>query len=102
MTNAQMQEIWRLVTAALNGGQKRFQVQVYPFRMSSELMAKSAGSPHIDFWETLKAGNDLFEANSVPPKVSVCESRYRFQPGEKGSAGSDSIDDKCTGEAAKS
>ncbi len=102
MTNAQMHEIWGLVSAALAGNQKRFQVQVYPFRMSPERMAKSAGSPHIDFWESLKAGSDLFEASSVPPKVTVCDGRYRFEPGEKGFTGSDSIDDKCAGEAAKS
>ena len=102
MTNAQMQEIWRLVTSALTAGQKRFQVQVYPFRMSAERVARNANSPDIDFWKSLKAGNDLFEASSVPPRVSVCEGHYRFEPGDKGSMGSDSIDDKCSGEAAKS
>jgi murein L,D-transpeptidase YafK len=102
MTNAQMHEIWALVSAALAGDQKRFQVQVYPFRMSSERLARSSGSPHIDFWNGLKAGNDLFEASSVPPKVSVCDGHYKFEPGEKGSTGSDSIDDKCASASAKS
>lgn len=102
MTNAQMQEIWRLVTSALTAGQKRFQVQVYPFRMSAERVARNANSLDIDFWKSLKAGNDLFEASSVPPRVSVCEGHYRFEPGDKGSMGSNSIDDKCSGEAAKS
>jgi murein L,D-transpeptidase YafK len=102
MTNAQMQEIWQLVTAALQGGQPRFQVQVYPFRISPAAMAKYANNPDIGFWKNLKAGNDLFEATSLPPKVSVCKGDYEFASGDKGSVGGDSIDDKCTGEAAKS
>ncbi|WP_245279903.1 murein L,D-transpeptidase family protein [Hyphomicrobium sp. 99] len=102
MTNAQMQEIWQLVTGALSGGQKRFQVQVFPFRMSPDRMAKHANSPQIDFWKTLKAGNDLFEASKLPPKVAVCGGKYQFEPGQKGSVGADSIDDKCTSEGAKS
>lgn len=102
MTNAQMQEIWQLVTSALQGGQKRFQVQVYPFRMSEEALARYAGSPHIAFWKNLKEGNDLFEFNRQPPKVSVCGGAYRFEAGAPGSTGDDSIEDKCTAEQAKS
>jgi murein L,D-transpeptidase YafK len=102
MTNAQMREIWQLVTAALQNGQQRFQVQVYPFHMSADRLKASSTNPNIDFWRNLKEGNDLFEATSLPPKVSICKSRYQFEPGGKASAGSDSIDDKCAGEAAKS
>ncbi|HML27884.1 MAG TPA: murein L,D-transpeptidase family protein [Hyphomicrobium sp.] len=102
MTNAQMHEIWQLVTAALQGGQKRFQVQVYPFRMSADRMARYASSPNIGFWKNLKDGNDLFEASGLPPKVSVCKGAYQFVPGDKGATGNDSIDDKCTAEQAKS
>ncbi len=102
MTNPQMQEIWTLVTAALSGGQKRFQVQVFPFRMTDEKLARHATSPHIGLWKSLKTGNDLFEASKLPPKVAVCGNAYRFEPGEKGSASVDSIDDKCTSEGARS
>ena len=102
MTNPQMQEIWKLVTAALAGSQKRFQVQVFPFRMTDEMLAKHASNPHIGLWTSLKAGHDLFETSRVPPKVAVCGGKYRFEPGEKGSASVDSIDDKCTTEDARS
>lgn len=102
MTDAQMQEIWKLVTAALSGGQKRFQVQVYPFRMTEERMAKHAQSPTLDFWKNLKAGNDLFESSMLPPKVNVCAGKYQFATGEKGSADASTIDDKCVGEDARS
>ena len=102
MTNAQMQEIWQLVTAAQRGQQKRFQVQVFPFRMTSEHMVQHADSPNLGFWRSLKEGNDLFEASRVPPKVTVCKTQYRFEPGTAGSQGSDSIEDKCTDAEAKS
>lgn len=102
MTNAQMQEIWQLVTSSLQGQQKRFQVQVYPFRMTSERMVQHSGSPNFDFWRSLKEGNDLFEASGLPPKVTVCKGQYQFEPDVKGSQNSDSVEDKCAGEAAKS
>ncbi len=106
MTNAQMDEIWRLVTAALNGGQKRFQVQVYPFRMTDEAMVQYADDPDAPFWKSLKAGSDLFEAKLVPPKAMVCERRYRFEPGEPGATGDAQIDSRCpppgSGEDSKS
>ena len=101
MTNAQIDEIWRLITAALAAGQKRFQVQVYPFRMSDERMAEYASNPDIAFWRNLKAGNDLFEANLNPPKVMVCQGRYRFEPGDRGSSGDSLIEDRCPAEGAK-
>ncbi len=104
MTNAQMDEIWRLVTAAINGGQKRFQVQVYPFRMTDEAIAQYAGEPDAPFWKRLKAGSDLFDASLLPPKAMVCERSYRFEPGEPGTRGDAPIESRCPapGEASKS
>jgi murein L,D-transpeptidase YafK len=102
MTNAQMGEIWQLVTAALAGGQKRFQVQVYPFRMSGSRLAERASDPDVPFWKDLKAGSDLFEARQLPPVVSVCEGRYRFEAGEPGSTGDRPIEDRCPAGTPKS
>lgn len=80
MTDAQMGEIWQLVTAALSGGQRRFQVQVYPFRLSGDALKDYVQHPEHAFWSSLKAGNDLFEKTLLPPRVSVCERSYRFSP----------------------
>ncbi len=88
MTNPVVDEIWRLVTAALARGQKRFQVQLFPFRMTASNMALHRQSPWIAFWRDLKAGHDLFEASHVPPRVSLCNKRYRFRPGALGYDGS--------------
>ncbi|WP_291173981.1 murein L,D-transpeptidase family protein [Hyphomicrobium sp.] len=95
MTNPVIDEIWRLVTAALSGGQQRFQVQVFPFRMTERNLARHAGSPLADFWAGLKPGYDLFEASQIPPKVSVCGKRYAFAPGAEGSNGAAPIEAGC-------
>ena len=95
MTNAQIDEIWRLVTAALGGGQQRFQVQVFPFRPTEDNLAREAGSPNAAFWRTLKTGYDLFEATRVPPEVSFCAGNYVFGPGAKGSKGDAAIKEAC-------
>lgn len=78
MTDAQMGEIWRLVTAALSGGQRRFQVQVYPFRLGGDALKSYEHHQDHAFWSALKVGNDIFEASQLPPRVSVCERKYRF------------------------
>ncbi|MBA2126019.1 hypothetical protein DLM45_07255 [Hyphomicrobium methylovorum] len=100
MTDAQMAEIWRLVTAALSGGQKRFQVQVYPFRMSDAMIARSEQKGDAPFWKDLKIGNDLFEERAIPPKVTVCDGRYVFEAGQPGSSGDGIIETRCNRTAA--
>jgi murein L,D-transpeptidase YafK len=81
MTNAVIDEIWAIVTRALDGDQKRFQVQVYPFRMSEENLDPYRGERWAPFWTDLKAGYDHFEKDRLPPSVSVCEKRYAFTSG---------------------
>ena len=95
MTDPVIDEIWRLVTAALRGGQARFQVQVFPFRMTERNLARHADSPLAPFWTSLKAGYDLFEAGNIPPRVSVCGSQYAFAPGQEGYDGSAAIAAGC-------
>ena len=95
MTDAQMDDIWQLVTAALTGGQKRFQVQVFPFRMTHDRLAHYRDHPSIQFWQTLKTGHDLFESSLVPPRVHVCDARYGFEPGAKAALGDTPIEARC-------
>jgi len=85
MTNDVMTEIWELVTAALNGGQKRFQVQVFPFRMTEENLAARRDNTWADYWRELKVGHDLFDETGVAPKVYACKRSYKFQEGKLGS-----------------
>lgn len=81
MTDAQMTEIWTLVTAALDAGQPAFQVQAYPFRMTGKNLEAYRGHPHAAFWADLATGNDLFERTALPPVAGVCGGRYTFEAG---------------------
>lgn len=76
MTNNVVDEIWRLVTAALDQGQPAFSVQVFPFRMTEKNLAARKGDKWSPFWADLKKGYDAFERTHLPPMVSVCEGRY--------------------------
>lgn len=97
MTDPVIDEIWKIVTAALRGGQARFQVQVFPFRMTERNLARHEGSPLAPFWTTLKAGYDLFEDGQIPPRVSVCNGAYAFAPGQPGYDGSALVSAGCPG-----
>ena len=84
MTDTVVDEIWRMVTAALDAGQERFAVQVFPFRMNERNLAVRRGNRWAGFWAELKKGHDLFETDHVPPVVSVCKGRYAFEAGTAG------------------
>jgi len=78
MTDEQISEIYALGREAFFGGQRAFQVQAYPFRMTPENMAKHRNNPNLAFWKMLKRGNDHFEVTRQEPKVNVCERHYVF------------------------
>lgn len=80
MTNAVSMEVHKLTSSALGAGQPYVPVHVFPFRMTEENIAKYDASPWSDFWQNLKEGYDLFERTKRPPNVSVCGTRYHFQP----------------------
>jgi murein L,D-transpeptidase YafK len=78
MTDEQIQEIYALGRDSFLGGQKSFQVQAYPFRMTALNMAKHRNNPNMPFWRMIKEGNDHFMVTKAEPKVDVCEKRYVF------------------------
>ena len=65
----------------LAGGQRQFQVQAFPFRMTAANMARYRDDPNFEFWKMLKEGYDRFEVSRVPPKVDVCGKQYVFNRG---------------------
>jgi hypothetical protein len=81
MTDDQIGEIYALARESFFGGQRAFQVQAYPFRMTAANFAKHRNNPNIPFWRMLKDGNDHFEVTHQEPVVEVCEKRYVFNPG---------------------
>jgi hypothetical protein len=78
MTDEQMQEIYALARESFFGGQRAFQLQAYPFRMTALNMAKHRSNENFAFWKMLKEGYDHFEATKQEPKVAVCDKRYVF------------------------
>jgi murein L,D-transpeptidase YafK len=94
VTDPGVDEIWRMVTAALEGGQPRFPVHVFPFRMTERALNYRKGYRWHGFWSDLKKGHDLFQPSRVPPAVGVCNGRYVFEPGTIETA-NNIVEDRC-------
>jgi murein L,D-transpeptidase YafK len=80
MTDEGVAEIYAIAREALKGGQRIFQVQAYPFRMTAANMAKYRNDPNYPFWQNLKRGYDLFDVTRQPPQVGYCGRGYTFAP----------------------
>ncbi len=78
MTDESVSEIYAFGRDAFKGGQRDFQIQAFPFRMTAANMARYKSDQNYAFWKMLKQGYDAFETTKVPPKVDVCEKRYVF------------------------
>ncbi len=78
MDDNNIEEIYALAREAFEGGQRYFQLQSFPFRMTPENIARHAGNEHMAFWEMLKEGYDHFEVTKLEPDVDVCKGRYVF------------------------
>lgn len=95
MTNAVISEIWTLVSAALNSGQQRFQVQALPFRMTDANLSARQDHPAFALWQRLKVAYDLFEETHIPPQVDICDKEYVAAAGAAGSDGSGELKVSC-------
>jgi len=78
MTDEQIGEIYAMARDSFKGGQKKFQIQAFPFRMTPENMVRNENSEYYEFWKMLKKGSDYFEVAKKPPKVDVCDKNYVF------------------------
>jgi murein L,D-transpeptidase YafK len=85
MTDESAGELFALARDAFRGGQKAFQIQAFPFRMTPENLASHRDNPNMDFWRMLKVGYDSFDLTHRPPEVDVCDHKYVFNA-EAGSA----------------
>jgi hypothetical protein len=78
MSDAAVLQIYAFARDAFRGGQKSFQIQAYPFRMTADNMAKHRFSENYEFWKNIKTGYDYFEITHRPPEVDVCNRKYAF------------------------
>lgn len=58
MTDPLIEEIYLIVEAALDAGQKKVPVQIFPFRMTTERLAAAQNHPDYPFWLELKKLHD--------------------------------------------
>jgi hypothetical protein len=78
MTDENIAEIYAIARESLSGGQRGFQFQSYPFRMTPKNLAQHRLDQNIAFWKNLKEGSDYFEVTKDEPRVSVASGRYQF------------------------
>lgn len=76
MTDPAIEEIYWIVSAALEAGQREVPVHLFPFRMTEDHMGRYQASEHASFWRELKAGYDWFETHRRPPAIQVSNGRY--------------------------
>jgi murein L,D-transpeptidase YafK len=98
MTDEQIAEIYSLGRESFFGGQKAFQLQAYPFKMTPVNMAKHRNNPNMPFWRMIKEGWDHFETTRQEPKVDFCEKKYVFDAAKAPNATRDPVFDasaKC-------
>src|SRR4051812_6059674 len=80
MTDEQIAEIYSLGRESFFGGQRSFQLQAFPFKMTPVNMARHRNNPNMPFWKMIKEGYDHFEVTRQEPKVEFCERKYVFDP----------------------
>jgi murein L,D-transpeptidase YafK len=98
MTDEQIAEIFAMGRESFFGGQRAFQFQAYPFRMTALNMAKHRNNPNMPFWKMIKEGYDHFEVTRQEPKVDFCERKYVFDASKPPGATRDPVFDasaKC-------
>jgi murein L,D-transpeptidase YafK len=78
MTDDGIAEIYALARETFRGGNRSFQLQIFPFRMTPQNLAKHASSPNLAFWKNIKQGYDQFELMHQPPNWDVCNRQYVF------------------------
>ncbi|RYE06980.1 MAG: murein L,D-transpeptidase [Hyphomicrobiales bacterium] len=85
MTDAQIDEIYAIIEAALDRGQQEVDVSIFPFRMTETALQTEAGNQWSPFWRNLKLGADLFDLTGAPPRVAACAGSYVFGGEQLGS-----------------
>jgi murein L,D-transpeptidase YafK len=78
MTDAGIDDIYKLVEAALLQGSEQIEMHLYPFRLNEENFTRHAASPWAPFWKNLAEGDVLFQQSKQPLQVFNCNGVYGF------------------------
>ncbi len=80
MTDDYIEEIYAFVREAIDGGQDKIPVHIFPFRMTEVSMALHLGHAAADSWVPLKEAYDDFENARQVPTTAACGQRYVVNP----------------------
>ncbi|NKI34510.1 murein L,D-transpeptidase [Wenzhouxiangella sp. XN79A] len=84
ITDYYMEQLWVLVEAAFENGQDAVDVQVFPFRMTPDNLARHARSPHRDFWAMLEPLDRYFDDHGFSPRIDLRGGVYRVADTDEG------------------
>jgi len=88
MTDRGVEEIFDIVRAALQNGQARVPLHIFPFRMSEDNIASAEGRTNgrdwAAFWGRLLPAYTQFEETRRVPEVTVCGKGYAYGEVGKG------------------
>lgn len=79
MTDPVIEEIYLLMEDAFAAGQKKIQVDCFPFRLNEQALKKHEDSPWHAFWVNLAEGYQIFETHRLPPRATLKNNRYVFE-----------------------
>ncbi len=76
--DANVEEVYDAVRAALHNGQARIPVLALPFSFAKYAPAVEDTAKMNDFWSDLRRADILFDRDRLPPTAYVCDGRYYF------------------------
>lgn len=77
MTDAVIEEVWTLMQAAFEGGQRAVDVHIFPFPMTQANLAAHQTNDHAAFWQSLTPAWEQFVATGKVPGVRVAGKTYQ-------------------------
>ncbi len=80
MTDELIEQVYAFVREALDAGQERVPVHVFPFRMTAANLKAHAGDAASPTWQPLKEAYDDFAVTREPPRIALCGQRYIVNP----------------------
>ena len=76
MTDPYIEEIYTMAYKALEAGQQRIPLHIFPFRLNANNMKACAKSNYFGLWNSMKPAYNYFENQRMPPAVSVANKSY--------------------------
>ena len=76
MTDSVIEEIWTLMAAAFESGQRNIDVHIFPYRMNWPMRLAPFDHPDRAFWQSLAPAWRAFLKTGKPPHTAVANGQY--------------------------